>query len=1151
MRHVTKHIVFFSLSLCLLVSATGTFAVAQNVSQPGQTPRPREPQVAAASDEAARAISGFQLPDGLAVKLYAAEPLIANPVAFCFDEQGRLFVAETFRQERGVEDNRNHMNWLDDEIAAETVAERLEVFRKYLGDDVMKYTLHDDRIRVLLDSDNDGVADQSTVFANGFNNIADGTGAGVLAHKGNLYYTCIPKLLLLRDDNNDNAAEVRKTLQDGYGVHVAFRGHDLHGLTLGPDGRLYFSIGDRGFNVPTPEGRVAEPHTGAVLRCNLDGTGLEIFAYGLRNPQELAFDDYGNLFTGENNSDSGDRARWVYVMQGADSGWRMSFQYFRDRGPWNQEKLWYPAFPEQASNIVPPIANFADGPSGLTYYPGTGLGDEYLETFFLCDFRGASRSSGVRTIQVEPKGAGFAISHDDRLIWRILATDIEFGPRGGAYISDWVNGWEGIGKGRIYKVENPAIAEGELVSQVDALLAAEFSRSAIADLTPLLAHADRRVRIKAQYELAAREPARAVEAFTEAASGSVAREEPASTRLALISRLHGLWGMGQVARRSESASHRADIAMQLAAFLRDDDLEVRANAARTLADCANVLGKRANVEGEACSIDLALDEVTEALVERLKDDSPRVQSLAATALGAYAGSSAIQPLLELLNRNADADPFLRHAAVMGLVGIGDADTFVSLAGETPNSLSVSQRRGLLLALRRLRDSRVRLFLRDADPSLITDAARAINDEPIDDATADLAELISQPGLPEPALRRALNASLRLRTRGHAAAVARFAGNSQATPAMRREAIAILEQWPQAPQRDRVMGLWHRQLFDAPPSRADVAEVVRPHLASMLASDKDVRDATAKLIASLRIGAAGDLLVALFTDSNQPATTRATALSALFHLEDDRARQALPTAFQDDSATVRIAALEQASEHHPQLAMRHLPAALTSQNIQERQTALTSLAQLELPDAAKLLESWAERLAGNDVEPELRLDVYLAAKSKQDTGTIAAFVETYDASRDANNPLAPFAETLHGGDAERGEEIFFNRLDLSCQRCHTIDGRGGAIGPDLSKIAEKRDRKYLLESLVAPNEKIAENYESLVIETVDGRVLSGILKEETESSVRLQTAEGNILVVAKSDIEFRDAGQSAMPNDLTDKISLRELRDLIEFLAGRK
>lgn len=302
-----------ALSLCFATTARG-----QDSSY--------NPKVMPASPDGERAVKGLRLSEGLKAELFAAEPLLANPVAFFADEKGRFYVCETFRHSIGATDNRNHMVWLDDDVAARTVEDRVAMFRKHLDPKMFaSYGIDHDRIRLIEDSDSDGKADRATIFADGFNGIPDGIGAGVLARKGDVFYTCIPALWKLRDADGDGKADVRQALHSGYGVHVAFLGHDLHGLRFGPDGKLYFSIGDRGLNVPMPDGRRLDRNidTGAVLRCDPDGSNLEIYATGMRNPQELAFNEFGDLFTGENNSDSGDQARFVHVVEGIDCGWRI------------------------------------------------------------------------------------------------------------------------------------------------------------------------------------------------------------------------------------------------------------------------------------------------------------------------------------------------------------------------------------------------------------------------------------------------------------------------------------------------------------------------------------------------------------------------------------------------------------------------------------------------------------------------------------------------------------------------------------------------------------------------------------------------------------------------------------------------------------
>src|SRR3954463_13264457 len=88
------------------------------------------PKVAAASDEGERAIKRFRIPKGFKVELFAAEPLLANPVAFAIDEKGRFFVAETFRLHAGVTDIRGHMTWLDEELASASVEERVAIMKR-------------------------------------------------------------------------------------------------------------------------------------------------------------------------------------------------------------------------------------------------------------------------------------------------------------------------------------------------------------------------------------------------------------------------------------------------------------------------------------------------------------------------------------------------------------------------------------------------------------------------------------------------------------------------------------------------------------------------------------------------------------------------------------------------------------------------------------------------------------------------------------------------------------------------------------------------------------------------------------------------------------------------------------------------------------
>ncbi|WZO99411.1 HEAT repeat domain-containing protein [Isosphaeraceae bacterium EP7] len=1097
-------------------------------------------RVVGASDEGIKALRTIRVPEGLKAELVAAEPLLANPVAFTIDEAGKIYVAETFRHTDGVTDTRSHMNWLDADLASRSVEERDAMFFKYLSKEVLDgFQVESERVSLLVDTDGDGKMDRSTVFADGFGKLADGIGAGVLARKGDVFYTCIPSLWKLRDTNGDGVADVRTPLQTGYGVHVAFLGHDLHGLRFGPDGLLYFSVGDRGMNVKTPDGKsVIRTDTGVVLRCNPDGTNLEIFATGLRNPQELAFDEFGNLFTGDNNSDSGDKARWVYLVEGSDSGWRIGYQYIEvpnSRGPWNSEKLWYPQFQGQAAYLVPPIANLADGPSGLTYHPGTSrLGESARGKFFMADFRGASGQSGVRSFGVKPKGAGFELVDSKQYVWSILATDVDFGPDGALYISDWVQGWSKPGKGRIYRIsETSTVAEAE-VREVQTLIREGFDGKSAAELVTLLGHADMRVRQEAQFSLASRAN-EAIPAFAGALAGD--------RRMA---RVHAVWGLGQVGREKPEALK------PVVEVLKDADPEIRAQAARVVGDAH-------------------LGDATDPLISLLADPSDRVRSLAAIALGKLGGDHrVIAPVLSMLKVNGDKDPVLRHAGVMALAGVSQADALAEAEADP----SASARMGVLLSYRRSGNPRIAAFLGDSDLLLVLEAARAINDVPIPGATAPLAALAARPTnfelasrrvvnanlmpiTPETDLarealfRRVVNANLTLGTSEAALALVALAAHIGTPESIRIDAIEALGVWAKPSGRDRVTGLWR-------PIAERSAEPASKALASSAAdllrdrSSKVVR-ATAEAIGRLKIRGKSSALASLVTSGKPPAASdevRATALRALAELDGPDLGAAVAFAVADPSDVVRSEGIALLGRLSPDLAVETLGGVLEGGKTSDKQSAIAALGRLKTPEASKVLSGWLDRWDTGRVPAELELDLADAVKQSGNAALAEALVRI-DAKRSKDDPLSAYRECLVGGNSGRGRSIFLQKAEASCLRCHKVEGGGGEVGPNLDGIAKKVDRRHLLEAIVLPNAKIAEGFETLVVALADGQVVTGILRKEDSTTLTLITPEAKLVDIKKADVEERTRGASAMPTDVVTKLSKAEIRDLVEYLGGLK
>ena len=1093
------------------------------------------PGVFPASEEAETAIKRFRVPKGFKVELVAAEPMLANPVAFCIDHQGRFYVAETYRLHTGVTDIRGHMNWLDDDLASKSVADRVAMLKKFEGNKITNYTRESERLRFLIDSDGDGKADKSTIFSEGYNRIEDGIAAGALARNGSVYFANIPDLLLLKDTNQDGVADLKRVLHTGYGVRVGFLGHDLHGLIFGPDGKLYFSIGDRGASIKQGKRLIDNPETGAIYRCNPDGSDLEIFHIGLRNPQELAFDQYGNLWTGENNSDGGDPARWVYVAEGGDSGWRIGWQFITSpnaRGPWIAERMCYPD--SHVAWALAPLANIGNGPSGLAYYPGLGLPAQYKEHFFMCDFRGSS-GSGVHSFAVKPKGAGFEVIDRTDFIWEVLVTDGDFGFDGSFYITDWVNGWNKPGKGRIYRIYDPAIKSNPAIAEMKRLFADGFSHRSVAELAGLLAHPDMRVRQEAQF------------ALVEKGEGSVPTLSlVARKNESLPSRLNGVWGLGQLARRSGKAVDA------LLALLEDRDAEVRGQAAKVLGDAR-------------------VKKASARLAKLVSDTAERPRFLATIALGKLADSDAVAPVLAMLKENDNRDAHLRHAGVMALVGCAKPQQLAKLAKDSSSGV----RMGALLALRRLERPETAAFLGDADPAIALEAARAINDLPIEAALADLAKLgetqalsraVEQQRQRAPAatgtavvdatvdnvsalVRRVVNANCRLGQAEHAERLGRLALNTQVPEAVRGEALSGLASWAKPSGRDRVTGLWRPMK----PRDAKLAvAALEPKLKELLASPATpIKVETIKAASQLGITSAGAAGLELVRDGNQPASVRVEALKALAVTKDSRTAEAVSIALKASNDSVRREATRLQAQLQPSDAVGQLKATLENGSMGDKQDALATLGSLTNSTAADdVLLHWMDRLLANQVPPELHVDLIDAA-AKRAQPPFQERIRKFENSRPPDDDLRAFRECLNGGNPEDGMKIFMEKAEVYCVRCHRAGGDGGEVGPDLKGIASRRTREYILESIVYPNKHFAEGYESLIVTLKNGTTYAGTAKSETAAQIELNSPEDGLVKINKAEIQTRERGLSGMPEEIRQVLTKHELRDVVEFLGSLK
>ena len=1028
-------------------------------------------------------LTGTQTPAGIKVELFATNPAVIDPVGMSFAPDGTPYVLE-WRQASGKENSFYEFEYQDG-----TRGHVERIFKDV--SDVMKQ---------LIDEDGDGVYESSQVIMDDLQ-----CPSSLLINDGWYYFPSNGWVIRRRQSEPGGPFDIEEEIVHGL---CGFDHHQSSGVTLSNDGWLFVPAGDNDNRGEGSDGsRATVLRTGAIFRMHPDGSDLQEWARGFRNPyRDVSFDHFYNMFHVDNDQEDGSKfqgVRLMHIPEAADFGWRLYPGAICCRTDFVRGAV----FGEKPGKMPAMLKTGRGAPAGLMIYQGTAFPEFFRGLLIYPDVY----RKMVRAYEISKVGSTYKV--DSEFVLMDSADDLFrpcqalVGPDGAIYIVDWRTPSGGAGRvwgdsehGRIYRLTwsgtetTPAIAAGTLKDWKRVTSSSDDNLWSTLKTTD-----DFELRHRAQMELLKR--GNNLDRFISLSMNTKAKPEARAMALGAAAQLYD-----------------NTVKEMLLAVLADDHPQLRRLAAETLSR---------NVPATDVDRDLLY-----SLSLALEDQDNAVGRSAALALGELAGKlpendrlrhEAARQLAERIAALNFDDIYLFDGTLRGLERLGSAGMIplhAWLTGEDP-----LLREKAVYCVQSLR-SRAGAEL--IDRLLLENEMTLLSDEQIARVISTYRDIIVDPAIEATAITKWLSRQ-----------------NELELPVQ----LAAMETLGAVPGGDQqVMNDLAEKLLENP--------------------DEEVRIRVIDSIGDTDLKSLSPKIMEILLDTSRSFPERMAVLRALAKLRSyslhPRGRTApgvelvldelVSIASDDPDLEIQLAALELLAEVDYEKAVPTAEALLQADDIIKQVTAVRVLGRRS-ETARDLARMFLDGKIDRELLPQIAESLERHTR-RDETGEIKKLLEEVfkggllvDLTPTEIAKVENLVTTT--GNPENGRQLFLEKR-TQCINCHKIEGIGHQVGPDLTKIWETHTVGKIMESILDPSREVKEGYATWNVVTDNGLVYSGLKVKEDAQALILRDSSGKEIRIPTDEIDEKvESQKSLMPEGVISQLSYQEFIDLVAFLKDKE